>query len=270
MAGNRFMKHLKYDLISGLYHNRIKWILGFGVLVLLSDVAIKDCNLMEMDAGYLGYLTYLMQGMPEYIKTETGTFQLPVCWLLFHAYLFFLLCFYPVHDLTGSGQRILVLSESRSKWWYSKICWCVLNVIGYYVLFYVTLSVMSRAEGVPGRGTDGIYRCLGIDLHLLSFGNFIFIWIVMPILFSVSIGLLQMLIGIFFKPTAAYGISILILIVSVYWLNPLLTGNYAMLLRNQPFAENGVSAYTGMVLCIMISLFSAIAGKAVIEKKDIL
>lgn len=270
MGSNHFLKHLKYDLVSGLYHNRVKWLLSLGVFALLSDVSIKNCNIAGVDAGYLGYLTYIMQGMSEYIKTETSVFQLPVCWLLFHAYLFFLLCFYPVNDLIGSGQRILVLSESRNKWWYSKICWGILTVIGYYSLFYFSLLGMSLLEGAPSKGIGGIYKYLGINLHLISPGKFILVWIFMPLLFSIAIGLLQMLIGIFLKPVAAYGTTILILIASVYWLNPLMIGNYAMLLRNQPFAENGVAPGIGIVLCIMISLFSIIAGKVVIEKKDII
>lgn len=270
MVSNHFLKHLKYDLISSLFHNRIKWILGFGVFVLLSDVSIKNCNILGVDAGYLGYLTYIMQGMPEYIKTETSIFRLPVCWFLFHAYLFLIICFYPVNDLLGSGQRILVLTGSRKKWWYSKICWCVFSVTGYYLLFYVSLLCMSFIEGVPGKGIDGIYRCFGINLHLLSPGKFILVWIFLPILFSITIGVLQMLVGILLKPVAAYGMAILILIVSVYWLNPFMIGNYAMLLRNQLFTEDGVISSIGIVLCIMISVFSVVIGKAVIEKKDII
>jgi hypothetical protein len=92
----------------------------------------------------------------------------------------------------------------------------------------------------------------------------------MPLLFSITAGLLQMLVGIILKPVAAYGITMMILIASVYWLNPLMIGNYAMLLRNQPFNENGVATGVGIVLCIMISLFSVIVGKSVVEKKDII
>lgn len=79
-----------------------------------------------------------------------------------------------------------------------------------------------------------------------------------------------MLVGILLKPVAAYGMAILILIVSVYWLNPFMIGNYAMLLRNQLFTEDGVISSIGIVLCIMISVFSVVIGKAVIEKKDII
>ncbi|MDE7271945.1 MAG: hypothetical protein K2N95_02625 [Lachnospiraceae bacterium] len=270
MGTNHFLKHLKYDLVSGFYYNRRKWILGLGVFVLISDVSINNCNIMGVNAGYMGYFTYIMQGMPEYIKTETSIFRLPVCWLLFHAYLFFILCFYPLNDLIGSGQRILVLSENRNKWWYSKICWCILTVIGYYTLFCLSLSGMSLVEGTPSGGIDGISMYMGIDLHLISFGKFILVWIFMPILFSVTIGLLQMLIGIILKPVAAYGTSILILIASVYWLNPLMIGNYAMLLRNQPFTQDGVVPYIGIVLCIAASAFSTIVGSIAIEKKDII
>jgi hypothetical protein len=270
MGGNYFLPHLKYDLVSGLYYNRVKWILGLGIFLLLSDVSIKNCNIMGVHSGYLGYLTYIMKGIPEYIKTDTSIFQLPVCWLLFHAYLFFILCFYPVNDLFGCGQRILILAESRKKWWYSKICWCVFTVGGYYLLFYFTLLCMGLVEGVPSEGMEGIYNCLGINLYLISQGEIMLIWIIMPLLFSITAGLLQMLVGIILKPVAAYGITMMILIASVYWLNPLMIGNYAMLLRNQPFNENGVATGVGIVLCIMISLFSVIVGKSVVEKKDII
>ena len=85
----RWNSLLKYDFLCGMWNNRFKWAVCFGVFVFLADLSIQTCNMAGIDTGYLGYYTYLMQGLPEYIRTETSIFQLPVQWLIFHGYLFF-------------------------------------------------------------------------------------------------------------------------------------------------------------------------------------
>ena len=270
MKSKRWNSLLKYDFVCGMWNNRYRWAVCFGVFVFLADLSVQTCNMADIDAGYLGYYTYLMQGLPEYIRTETSIFQLPVPWLIFHGYLFFLICSYPVSDLSGCGQQIMLLSEKRERWWLGKVCWCVWNIFFYYVSFNCIMLVMSRLRGNFFKNTDGLKNVLGIDAGLVNAEEFIMIWACLPVLFSIALGLVQMVLGILIKPVAAYFFTMSYLITSVYWTTPFLLGNFAMILRNRPIITDGLSSYMGMLLCAGVSGAAIFTGRLIVKKKDIL
>lgn len=74
--------------------------------------------------------------------------------------------------------------------------------------------------------------------------------LILPLLVSITLGLLQMLLSFIFSPIIGYMLSIVILVVSVYKESPLLIGNYSMMARNKLFMGDGVDLAAGVVLHI--------------------
>lgn len=110
--------------------------------------------------GELGYLGFLLQGMPEYFLSETGKFELPVPWLMLQAYLLFLTVSYPAGDLARSGGQAIVRAGRRRDWLFGKAVWVGCTVAGYYLLLTAMVAVCALATGglAPESGNAGGLR----------------------------------------------------------------------------------------------------------------
>lgn len=84
--------------------------------------------------------------------------------------------------------------------------------------------------------------------------------LLMPFLFTVSMSLLQMTLCLFVKPTVSYVFSVVVCILSAYYLNPVIIGNYAMALRSNQLVSNGVDINIGIICMVILGLFSVVIG----------
>lgn len=66
---------------------------------------------------------------------------------------------------------------------------------------------------------------------------------------------------------AGYIVSIVYLVVSVYWVSPFLMGNYLMIIRNNRLCAGGMDAAAGIISCIIVMVVSIVSGSVYFNRK---
>ena len=72
-------------------------------------------------------------------QTHTGFF--------IQLYLAVVVGVYPVKDLHMAGQQILLKSGNRKAWWFGKVIWNILSVLGFYLVLYLSVTAVSIVTG---------------------------------------------------------------------------------------------------------------------------
>lgn len=262
---------ISYDVHYSFRQNRIKWLFALAVLLFLCFRIFSDISFRGGSCDLFSALWPVMGGAREYMLSQDSSFQLPAYWLLFHAYLFFLTGFYPVNELhLGNGQT-LVRTYSRGKWLTSKLINTALNVVMYYGSFFVlciTGNLLLGGEWIP---EDGMIHLVGVPIGNKSLWELCTAFVLLPLLVSVSLCTLQVVLSLFMDPVISFMLNIAGLVDSVFWMNPLLAGNYAMLYRQEWVCRgSGISPDVGAALCLGLFAMAAAAGAIFFRKKDIL
>lgn len=229
----------------------------------------------EQAPGELGYLGFLLQGMPEYFLSETGKFELPVPWLMLQAYLLFLTVSYPAGDLARSGGQAIVRAGRRRDWLFGKAVWVGCTVAGYYLLLTAMVAVCALAAGglAPEGGNAGqgfLASRYGIDLAKLGGWEIFLRWWGQPVLVSLALCLAQLAISLALEPALALFLMLGYLTASVFWASPWLLGNFSMLLR-QDFLSGipEICIRNCLLLCAAWSAGALALGAGWIGRKDI-
>jgi hypothetical protein len=212
-----------------------------------------------------------MGGAREYVLSADSSFQLPAYWFLFHAYLFFLIGFYPVSELyLGNGQA-LIRTRSRKIWIVSKLFSIFLNITLYYGCFLLLLLIGNLLHGGEIIPRNGIIGLGGIAIFNKSISDLFVAFILLPLLVSVALGVIQILMSLFLDPVLSFMAVVGYLIASVFWMNPLLIGNFSMLYRQDWISGKAtIDITTGTVLCFVLIVVALILGVIMFQRKDIL
>ena len=83
-------------------------------------------------------LLYNFGGMEKYKMSMENVFQFPVTWMLLFVMILFVTLSYPMNNLCGFGNKLLIKGKSRVKWWLSKMY--MESALQYYFLwdnFYI-------------------------------------------------------------------------------------------------------------------------------------
>lgn len=284
----------RYDLYYGFRDCRLKWLGALLVQIYFANAAYQACSMAGGPVGALGYLTWLFQGKPEYFAAETGRFELPVPWLLLHACLLFLVGFYPANDLTRSGGQAFVRMRRRRDWLLGKAVWVVGTAAAYYVCLAIILMLYAfLAEGLAGQAypekwqmqgagwnvfwgkyitgsPEALKSLFGIPIAEMG-GMAIFLsWWAEPFLVSVTLCLAEMVLSLVLEPALALFLALGYLTASVFWAEPALLGNYAMLMRQDFWSGIEAVSFSGCVAgCGVFSAAVLMIGMKLIRKKDI-
>lgn len=256
---------LRYEWKNGYYENRIKLFIGIGVLIFISYVVIEDSILTYSNAISAGDCwLYLFSGSAEYKYSADTKFEVPVLWFLFHSYLFFMLCSYPINDLKKMGVQSMIFSKSRRKWCMSKLLWTASGVVMFYVMelgiLIFEILLYNKLYGQE----------IMINLRSDLMGNEWIIMYLLPLIADIAIAVFQMMISFYWNYFVAYIYSLVFLIVSAYIKNLFMLGNYSMLLRNIKFDETGLSTEKGIIISICYILLSVFLCVIHIQNRNIM
>ena len=267
----RFLNIVSYDIQFSFGQNRLKWFFAVIIQLFLCIRSFSEVSFYSDSYDLLSELWSVMCGAREYFLYEDSFFQLPAYWFLFHTYLFFLIGFYPANELyLGNGQT-LVRTHSKKYWLVSKLISVFLNIALYYGCFLTLLLIGNLLHGgrmIPANGIIGLSGILIFEQSILQLFT---CFILLPLLISTVLGEIQIVMSLFFNPVLSFMIIVGYLIASVFWVNPLLIGNFSMLYRQEWVSKKpALSLMTAMMICFFLAIITFAVGVYVFQKKDIL
>ena len=121
----------------------------------------------------------------------------------------------------------------------------------YVLVSALTFVIYGIAAGAKLTGIGGQLQMEWNGLDLLGLSGF-GLWketIFMTVLVLLALGALQYVVSMSGNALLGMFVSVAVLVSSVFWMHPLLPGNYLMLLRNEARMPGGVQVNTGIVLC---------------------
>lgn len=263
MNSKNFRSLFVYDMRYGFWSNRFKWLFALAI-------QLYFCFIMDAYPGFLDQITGFFRGLPEYHLSETGTFELPFPWLIFHVYLLFLVGFYPVTDLSYSGGQTLIRAGNRKYWLYSKLAWTFITVLSYYLMLAVVSFTCSVFTGGLEGSATYIQYVIGLDFENISTIDILTYWWIMPMLTSFAICTVEVILSLFIDPVLSFLTMFSVLIASVFWMTPLLLGNFSMLLRTDFISRNqSISFSNCLVRSFLTICIACIGGTNAFNRKDI-
>lgn len=277
-----FSKFVRFDLMHGLAKEWKKFLVALCTFLAFFSiyylrVYAENRNLLAQGAPpleftFMDFILSVLGGMKEFRYEDGEMFLFPAVWIFFFLLLLFYTLRYPTQNLDGIGKSMLILSQNRWIWWFSKCVWCCAYVLMYFVLLYVSAFLMGLCLGGKLSLQPSEYAPYALDAGMYLKNppwNLIPGLLLVPLV-ACAISLLQMVLTLWVRPIFAYVLSCVLLLSSAYFTNPALVGNYAMLFRTDIFAEEGFPLGWGFTSVALLIILSLLMGYFRTENMDIL
>lgn len=264
------LKIIWYDIRAVWNENKIK----YAVLAVFIMLACVCCNhsckeALSVDMGFWDYIIWNFRGMKAIRKNQ---YIVPnAYWVFIWLYLAVIVGVYPVKDLQMAGRQILLKSGSRKAWWFGKVVWNVLSVLGFYLVFYLSVIVVSTITGGFKAAQPEVTAFLLENEQIENEGTTLYIYaLVLPVIISIAISVTQMMIAVVFQSMMGYIWVCFIIAAGIFVYSPYSLGNYLMLMRTPVFMHGSVlNVLWAVMLSILFTAASVVIGSIVIEKKNI-
>lgn len=274
------LKEFNHDILMGTIYDWKKYIVIIFIFIFLClgfqrRVHLEiSCGEIQSLPTFADYVIDIYKGMDIFeANNKMERFEIPSGWIVMNIYISFIVGYYPLNDLKTYSPHILLRSKSRSQWWFSKCMWITASVFIYYSIAYIIIGIFALFNGgislVPTYDINILVS--DIDTYNFTWQQVAFTAMVLPIITSGAFSLLQMFISLFSNSIVSNMVSITIIIVSAYYCNPFLIGNYLMIWRNSiVISSKGVTTNMGIGIGIFISIMSIWVGSIKFKKVDIL
>jgi len=272
-------KYLKRDIRLGIIQRSYLYIIA----IMFSCVTvyqcstvisgIKDINYMWSDGTVMDYWLFAMRGMAFYRFDPTKSFEIPMLWFIFQIGISYFIAYYAEKDLKDNGLNSMIAGRSREAWWTAKMAWCALSVLIYYVIAFVSCTVVSLIKGasLSMKITDEFTKFFfGYNMTYLSYSDLMLIVVIVPVLVTISICLIQLYLSFVLSPVTSFALISGLYILSAYYTAWFLPGNYTMWLRSSYYIENGVSPLSGLIFALFVVVAVFFLGHDYFRRKDIL
>ena len=278
----RFYRMVQADIRQGILSAYLKYMIVLIVSIVFTQnyyAKVENYIVQGKVAGkvrILDLLIYFFKGMKEYIPASNRPFEIPVDFLLLNMLLAFIIGNYPMKDMNGYGRSILVRSDTRMSWWFSKCIWNVLSVLTYYATIYIGIIVMYVVHGGLSNGIkfvlnpDLLRTIFGTDLSDVNNSILIITIVILPIMTSIAISILQMTLAFYLNPIVSYIIVIAIYIFSAFYMKWFMIGNYLMMYRTDFINPNGMHLGKALVVNVCIIIISILTGYLYFRRHDVL
>lgn len=271
---NTLLTLIKLDLKKGFKFCKLKLFLAFIALLILALLCISYFE----GPDYLSLgdtLIYLLSGITFYEPDPQRDFPftIPNTWLVVFLLCSYITLEYPFEDLEGQGEISVLVSGSKTKWWLSKCIWVVLATISYLLVLMLAAAL----------GTLIANGSLSLEVHpetlqgIKEFENNLVeapwnmpVLLLSVIVVSCSFNLIQLFASIVVKPLPAFGAIATLYILSAYFSNPLLLGEYLIAARSTVFVENGYPTSLGLALSFTLSLWAVISSTLYFKQTDLM
>lgn len=254
MKKDKFLRFVWFDFRTGIVQCR-KWFLMLaGVSLIFAMSYLKPMRQQGMDVGFLDCYFLIMRGRDVYRMTDRIPFKLPMDWMITYV-LFYGILMYIIRQMmhTWNGQEFIYIRK-RSLWWYSK-CICCLAIV---LMCFLTLIVsIAAAVAISGdglcltAGTTGVIEIICI-----------------PFFSAYTLGIVQMYLSVRFGEKAGFLFTATYLVVSVYFYQKILIGNYMIPLRHQMYYPEGYQNPEAVVIPFIYLLTAFLCGKRFTEQSE--
>ena len=264
------------DIKRGIKKNWLKYLflLFFIIIVSYMMCSLSQRKLASGQIGskpsFMDIIIYIFSGTDKFNPEKDTIFVIPPIWFGVQMFIAFIVSNYMTKDM--EDNKILVIkSVSRSKWWFSKCLWNIVSVLLSYAVMYMGVFITVLMVGRNGIQPDSqICSVISkIQLETMGVNEIVFISVILPIVVSMGISMMQMLICLLTGPVISIAVIVAVNVSSVYYLNPVLLGNYTMLQRNSIFMQGGVNTYLGIIISIVLIMCCIFWGNAIFNKMDI-
>ena len=273
-----FKNLIKHDMLFGIVYKYYKYIFLAGAVILMCSTFFYDINLhnlgfkTEYSANFIDCIIYLFRGMEVYVPmpdNPESVFKIPVAYLFTNIFTAYIIGSYSVEDLYSSSN-ILIRIRKKKYWWLSKCIWVVLNVFVIYFIIYLICFILTIANsGSLLEPTAEINSAVSkVAVEGVGIGSLLTAVIVLPVVTSIAVSLFQSMLSLILKPIYSYIVIIALIVVSAYFDNIVLIGNYFMLLRNSVVLPGGINSITAIIIVAVIALVSVLISTLRFEKID--
>ena len=272
------LKLLKRDIKLGIIERILIYL-----IVIFIFFSVKDCSRavadiqvrhsMQSSGTIMDYYVYCVTGMGFYQFDPTKSFVIPYLWFITQMGISYIIAYYAEKDFSENGVNVIVAGRSRSSWWFSKVIWCVLSVLLYFIATFVFCSIFAMFHGAkPSLGvTDEFMKIVyGYNMNYLPYKDLMLIVFVVPVAVTIGICLVQMLMSFIISPVTSFAIACAVYILSAYYTAWFFPGSYTMWVRSSYFDARGLSPLSGLLIAATMAVAVVVSGKMYFDQKDII
>lgn len=264
------MKIIQYDIRAVWNENKVKYMVFAGFIIIACICCNHSCKkLLVVDMGFWDYILWNLRGMKVIRKNE---YIVPnAYWVFIQLYLAVVVGVYPVKDLHMAGQQILLKSGNRKAWWFGKVIWNILSVLGFYLVLYLSVTAVSIVTGGFKAAQPEVAAFLLENQKIENAGTELYMYaMAVPVIVSLAIAVTQMMIAVVFQPPMGYIWVCAVIAAGIFIYSPYSLGNYLMLMRTPVLLHGSIlNTLWAVVLGSLLILVSVVIGSITIEKKDI-
>ena len=283
MTGRIFqMKTLKYlrrDMRLGTVNRAYVFLipLVFSLLMSLQFSSIINVfnanNNSQFGMTIMDYYVFAMKGLDYYTLDPFDLYPLPLYWFTFQMGISYFIAYYPEKDYSENGVNILVSGKSRASWWLSKVFWCILSVLVYYLVAFVSCAVFALIQGAGlslGVTKEFEVAYFGYNMTYVSYSDLIVIAVIVPFSITAAICLVQLLMSFVLSPVTSFAVTCGMYVLSAYYTAWFFPGSFTIWLRSSYFDERGLDSVSGLVIAAFMAVTAVGFGIMNFEKKDII
>lgn len=285
-----YSKLIRYDIRQGFRYNAWKYVGTFVMFFVLSlmfftlmNLAQKNHGFTDADLSIFDYLLFFLKGERSFVPDWDTRLRIPAVWLLFQIWLHFMLAAYPTQDIRSYGLQIFVRMEKRERWWLGKCVWNMMTVLSYYGILFFLAIVNGLIHGysfVPVLNADVTVWLYShqIDPAAVTSSQVLLLFIVLPILVSLALGMIQMALSLAVGPFFSFLAVVVYLYLAVYKTTPYFIGNFAMAFRSNWLLPSGadmagqecVTSIHGVGICLALMVIGVLFGLIVVRRYELL
>ena len=273
------LKLLKRDIRLGILNRLYLYIIP----VIFSFIMVNDCAKavlsiqerfnMQSPGTIMDFYVYSTAGMAFYQFDPMNGFIIPLLWFILQLGITYFTAYYAEKDYSENGVNVMVAGRNRSSWWFSKMMWCVLSVLVYYLIAFVSCLVFAlfHSAKLSLRVTDEFVKAVfGYNMTYLSYKDLFLIVFVVPIVVTIGICLVQMLMSFIVSPVTSFAITCGVYVLSAYYTIWFLPGSFTMWVRSSYFDVRGLNPLSGLLIAAFMVVAVVVLGKSYFEKKDVI
>lgn len=252
----RLCAWMRFEWTSFWSSRWLVWLGGVVIQLLVAVLVREEVILLPIpDEHSLSDLwAWSFLGAREQGFRPDDPWDFPILWIIFQAYLLFLLADYAIERLSGHGAQAFMRSTSRISWILRTLAAEELVVVMWYLQYGIVLAGIALPSGA--------LRLSG------SLVGVAYLWA--PLLMSMALVAIQLSASLLASPLLASVVVDGLLVTSVYTNTPLLLGSLGMLLRTRALSEMGYTMEFIAGVCAAAVLAAALLAMLAMRRFDVL